>query len=319
MDPAPYLRILREGDEEPLEAINRWRTFVGANPAGNEDLERSFQCWQYGRYFIKNRDNPDYPHTTDPKKPFWTPGADACTRTSQLIAGYDYFYLTHPVPENPIGKRIDLLISAPIHRLSWISQFSTSPTIWTGLYAEKWNLDQYPGWVAYGFSIPTNITGSNPLPREVLFPPDGSNIPYGRMNGEWPNPVEACNATAGPPKLPYRSLQATWQYPVGLAITVTTSVPFQAVDTEATYARVVRTRDGAELPVCALGSRQFWNADPVATDRAVWYLKNYGTLVVLPKDPLDFGEEYEVEIRGLLGGQAKEYRWRFRVDATANR
>lgn len=92
-----------------------------------------------------------------------------------------------------------------------------------------------------------------------------------------------------------------------------TSAPFRAVPTEAAYARLVRTRDGAEVPVCALGSRQFWNQDPVATDRARWYLENYGALIVLPKDPLDPGEEYEVEVKGLFNGQGKEYRWRFRV------
>ncbi len=92
-----------------------------------------------------------------------------------------------------------------------------------------------------------------------------------------------------------------------------TSAPYQAVDTEATYARLVRLGDRAELPVCAFGSRQFWNQDPGATNTAVWYLRNYGALVVLPKDPLDPGQEYEVEVRGLFNGSEKSYRWRFRV------
>ncbi len=65
--------------------------------------------------------------------------------------------------------------------------------------------------------------------------------------------------------------------------------------------------------MCAFGSRQFWNQDPGATDTAVWYLRNYGALVVLPKDPLDPGQEYEVEVRGLFNGSEKSYRWRFRV------
>ena len=308
-----YLRILREGDEEPLQAINRWRTLVGVNPAGDEDLERGFQCWQYGRYAVKNEDNPDYPHTTDPRKPFWTPGADACARTSHTGAANRSYRSARPLPENFLAEVLSLFINIPIHRLPWLAQYASPPTLWAGMYVERRDWDGYPGGVAYKVRVGTNVAGNSPIPREVLFPPPGSSVPYPRMFREWPNPVEACNATAGPPSLPYRSLQATWQHPMGMAITVTTSAPRQAVDTEATYARLVRTRDGVELPVCALGSRQFWNADPGATNTAVWFLRNYGTIIVLPKDPLDPGEEYEVEVRGLFGGQERAYKWRFRV------
>ena len=311
-----YLRILYPGDMTALEAINYWRNMVGVVPAGAEDLERSFECWQYGRYFVKNDKNPDYPHTTDPSKPFWTTGADRCARTSQTGSGDRSFYPARPLPGNILASELDSLVSVPIHRLAWLVQFSSPPTVWAGLYVERQEWEGRPGGVTYKIHEGAHLTG-NPVPREILFPPPGSSVPLSKMGGEWPSPIQACNATAGPPSLPYRSLQATWAYPVGLPATVMTSAPSQAVETEVTYARLVRTQDGVEIPVCAFGSRQFWNQDPGATDTAVWYLRNYGVLVVLPKDPLDPGQEYEVEVRGLFNGSEKSYRWRFRVAENA--
>ncbi len=48
-----YLRILQPGDENLLQAVNRWRALVGVPLAEREDLERGFECWQYGRYSYK--------------------------------------------------------------------------------------------------------------------------------------------------------------------------------------------------------------------------------------------------------------------------
>lgn len=307
-----YLRILMPGDVGPLEAINYWRGMVEAGPFPREDLERGFGCWQYGRYSVKNSDNPDPPHTTDPNKPFYSPEADLCARTSHT--GGSGVYSTNPqllIPRRT-NEQVASSIAVPIHRLAWLSRFPSPPPFWYGEYQELSAWPGVPGGMRLLAEKGMGLGEGTPQPREVLFPPPNAEVPLKTMGGEWPDPIEACNATQAP-KPPYRSTQTDWSSPVGLPITVTTSVPFQEVKTQATYARLVRTRDGAELPVCALGSEQFWNQDPVATERAKWYLSNYGTLIVVPKDPLDPREEYEVEVRGLFNGKEKDYRWRFRV------
>ncbi len=51
-----YLRIRQSQDEPPLEVMNRWRAWAGLRPFAREDAERSFECWQYGRYAVLNRD-----------------------------------------------------------------------------------------------------------------------------------------------------------------------------------------------------------------------------------------------------------------------
>ncbi|MFN4074186.1 MAG: hypothetical protein ACK4G4_12340, partial [Thermus sp.] len=306
-----YLRILLPGDENLLQAVNRWRSLVGSTLADREDLERSFECWQFGRYATKNWDNPDYPHTTDPRKPYWTPAADRCARGSQVPVVYYCYHPARPVPSNILGKDIDGAIEAPIHRTTWLSETVSPPSVWGGLYLESRPFKERPGGVCYEGYAGNNLSGTY-VPKEILFPPPETVLSFRRFGGEWPNPVEACNATRAP-KLPYRTTQDSWVFPAGLAITVMTSAPFRTVETEATFARLVRTSDGAEVPVCAMGSRQFWNQDPVATDRAVEYLRYYGMLLVIPKDPLDRGEEYEVEVRGLFNGSQKTYRWKFRI------
>lgn len=117
-----YLRILREGDEGFLQAVNRWRSLVGVRLAQGEDLERGFECWQYGRYGVKNWNNPDYPHTTDPSKPFWTPGADRCAQTNHLPAMIHCLYSERPLPPNFPARALDILVSVPIHRFAWLAQ-----------------------------------------------------------------------------------------------------------------------------------------------------------------------------------------------------
>jgi len=310
-----YLRILQPGDTPPLEAINFWRGAAGVNPFPREDLERSFGCWQYRRYAEKNRDNPDPPHSADPSKPFYTPEGDLCARTSSL-GGYG-FCSTNPQQLVPQSVRVGVagFIAVPLHRPIWITEFASPRPFWFAQYFERKDWSGVAGGMCLYGGTAMGVDGSQFLAREVLFPTPGSEVPIRGRISEWPNPIEACNATQAP-KLPYRSISATWQNPVGLPISVMTSVPFQAVDTEATYARLVRTSDGAEVPVCALGSTQFWNQDSVATNVGIWVLRNYGMLVVVPKDPLDPGQEYEVEVKGLFNGQEKSYRWRFRV-ATA--
>lgn len=308
-----YLRILQPGDVGPLEAINYWREMVGAEPFPREDLERSFWCWQYGRYAEKNRNNPDPPHTTDSSKPFYTSEADRCARTSNINTfGICSTNSRDLVPRSP-SKAASLFVLVPLHRPGWLTRFSPPVSFWYGEYYALSSWQGRSGGLCLFGPMGMGLGGEgSPQPREVLFPIPNTQIPLRQMYSEWPNPIEACNANQAP-KPPYRSIQATWQSPVGLPITVMTSVPFQAVDTEATYARLVRTSDGAEVPVCALGSTQFWNQDPAATNVGIWVLRNYGMLVVVPKDPLDPGQEYEVEVKGLFNGKEKSYRWRFRV------
>ncbi|MDM7325474.1 MAG: hypothetical protein P3W93_010960 [Thermus sp.] len=301
-----YLRIMNPKDTPPLEAINTWRRMVGVDPFSREDLERSFGCWQFARYAAKNQDNPDPPHTTNPNKPFYTPAADECARKSNTGVGWE---AAGRLADNLIERYNALFVALPLHRPWLIAAYASSQTYWYGHFSE-WQ--ERNGHTYLGTHIGMGLSRNGAISREILFPPRDTEVPLKLMWAEWPDPIEACNATSAP-KLPYKNSSETWTIPAGLPITVMTSAPFSQVETEATYARLTRTRDGVVLPVCAFGSQQFWNGDQRATDTAGWILRNFGMLVLVPKDPLGAGEEYEVELKGLFGGQEKSYKWRFKV------
>ncbi len=68
-----YLRILQPGDENLLQAVNRWRALVGVPPRRRRRTwNGASSAGSTGGTRTKNLRNPDYPHTTDPNKPYWT-------------------------------------------------------------------------------------------------------------------------------------------------------------------------------------------------------------------------------------------------------
>jgi len=299
-----YLRIRRPQDEPPLQVMNRWRAWAGLGLFSREDPERAFGCWQYGRYIVLNRDSihEDPPHSANPSRPFYTPEGALCAATSSLVFLY----------ENPNNLRTPEEImkgyfAAPFHRVGFFLDYPEPLVLWFAQFRLK------DGNTVIS-EIPLGKDAPLARPKTVLFPVPDKEVPLDGLWGEWPSPLQACNASGGEGiKPPYRNQEGVWRSPVGLPLSVVTSAPFQEVETEATYARLTRLSDGAELPVCAFGSRQFWNEDTAARNVGVWALKNYGAIFVVPKDPLQAGEAYEAEVRGVFGGENKTFTWRFRV------
>ncbi|MEN2981235.1 MAG: hypothetical protein ABDH20_01040 [Thermus sp.] len=137
-------------------------------------------------------------------------------------------------------------------------------------------------------------------------------------DGENPNPRYPCHQPGQAPRPPFLSQRGlAWLEPdgrprrTGFPITLAT---YQEAETEVLEARLIRLRDGAENPVCAFGSEQFWEPRPLWRDAGISILRHYGAVFVLPHEPLTPGAGYKVHLKARVGSGVLERSWRFAVD-----
>ena len=137
---------------------------------------------------------------------------------------------------------------------------------------------------------------------------------------ETPDPTAPCSNPSRPPVRPFLTQEGlTWddgngavRDPIGLPITLQT-FPSAPVDTQVLDARLTRLSDGALNPLCAYGSLQYWEVRESWHRVAQRILRSEGAVIAFPHRPLTPGETYEVYLKVRLGGEVREFTWRFSV------
>jgi hypothetical protein len=310
-----YLKVLAPGERSGMEAWNFWRDYMGL-PRVREDPEWSFRAWLHSRYRTMNHPY-GLPHDEDLSQPFASPeGREAGRRGNEWGSlsrrnGQPYW----PTEE----ASINWWIAAPFHRFNMIDPRAVSGGF--GVYRD---VGPFPGWGdGWGrtwANLP-NLYGGSPGTRPLLFPAPDRAVALNRYEGrESPNPTAPCSDPSRPQVRPFLTQEGlTWDdgngrvvNPIGLPITLQT-FPSAPVDTEVLDARLTRLSDGALNPLCAYGSLQYWE------ERDFWYqgaqrtLRSEGAVIALPHQPLTPGEAYEAYLRVRLGGEVREFTWRFSV------
>ena len=88
---------------------------------------------------------------------------------------------------------IDGWISAPFHRLAILNP---------GLHAAGYGQYCQNGYCAAGLNLLTDMDEvplrPRLLPKPIMFPPDGAELPLKSFEGEWPNPLTSCPGYAAP-------------------------------------------------------------------------------------------------------------------------
>ncbi len=310
-----YLKVVRPGERTGMEAWNFWRAYADLPPM-EEDPEWSYRAWLHSRYAVMNYPN-NLPHDEDLSQPFASPeGREAGRRGNE----WGYFWRQNSQPVWPEEERgISWWIAAPFHRFNMVNPRAYRGGF--GLYRDAGPVPGYDGFFGRSRGNLPNFYDGNRPTREVVFPVPGKVLPLNRFNGrENPTPTAPCSSPDRPPKPPFLTQTGlTWDdgtgrvvNPIGFPLTIQ-AFPSSPVDTEVLEARLVRLSDGAENPVCAYGSLQYWEGRDEWRDRAVRGLRGYGALIVLPHQPLTPGAEYEAHVRARIGGQEREWRWRFTV------
>ncbi|MEZ0348833.1 MAG: CAP domain-containing protein [Thermus sp.] len=314
-----YLRIPSEG-QGAVAALREWRTRAGL-PGVEENPEWSYRAWLHSRYMAMNYPNR-LPHDEDLTQPFASEEGRSAGRVGnewgniEKQNGQPYW----PPDQSPVNW----WIAAPFHRFNLIYPWPLR--VGSGIYRDVGPVPGYgDGWGRSWSNFPNLSPRTSDRPvREVLFPAPGMRVPLAAYQGrESPNPTYPCSHPEAPSQRPFLTQEGlTWddgqgvvRTPIGFPITLMT---FAQADTEILEARVVRLSDGAENPVCAYGSLQYWEDRSSWRDAGLRILRNLGAVIVLPHQPLTPGAEYEVHLKAEIGSQVWERTWRFQVEGDGN-
>ncbi|HEV2170609.1 MAG TPA: hypothetical protein VGR40_06660, partial [Candidatus Binatus sp.] len=124
--------------------------------------------------------------------------------------------------------------------------------------------------------------------------PDGGAVAMNSFEHEWPNPLTSCPA---------------YESPSGLTITLQLGNWLETHLDQYSLARINPDGSHTRIEVCGFDSASYSNPDSYSEDLGRNVLKSYGTVVLIPRAPLDKGAKYAVSMRA----NGKQYDWTFSV------
>jgi hypothetical protein len=263
-----------------LVSVNRYRAMVGLPPL-TADAQLSRADSLHSRYLAMNYGSQlpglnlgAEAHTEDPAKPGFTSEGAAAAAASDIDWSWD------PGSPRPATWAIDSWMQAPFHRMSIISPYLRK--VGYGSDCEG----------AVCFAALNISTGQIPaLPQlwstPVAFPPDGSVMHLATFNSEWPDPLTSCHGYVSP---------------AGLPITLELGHLIVPDLTDFSLKQFDRDRP---IEACAFTANTYVNPDVVAKNTARAILRDFGAIVLVPRQPLLPGR-YGVSITA-----GRTYSWSF--------
>ncbi len=278
-------------EPEWLKRVNFYRAMVKLPPIV-EDPALSKGDLSHAKYIVRNyRDKIEHDglgaemHTEDPGSPGFTPEGLEAAKSSDMDV-----WSMHGRSSDGWGSpawSIDGWMSIPFHRMPILNPALTSAGF--GYFCES-------GACAAGINLLNGSKGKMTKGayegRPIEFPPEGSSIALMSFFNEWPDPRSSCPG---------------YEPPSGLAITLQLG---SWMDTHLGEYSVARENaDGSRTVVqaCGLDSTSYSNPDAYSQELGRNVLKSYGTVVVVPRAPLDKGARYAVSIVA----DGKQYDWTF--------
>jgi hypothetical protein len=128
----------------------------------------------------------------------------------------------------------------------------------------------------------------------IEFPANGTVFDLRTFTNEWPNPLSACPGYAAP---------------TGLPITVMTGNWIDAELNSYSIERIARGGAAIKLDACGFDFSSYTNRDANSQEVARNILHGQGTVVVIPRAPLEKGAAYRVSITA----SGKRYQWTFSI------
>ena len=293
---------------EWLRRVNYYRAMVKVAPIV-EDPALSKGDRAHTIYVVRNyRDRIAHRglgaemHTEDPGSPNFTPEGLEAAKASDMDVWFmparpadaiDRPGLSDPdewsverTPGSPAWS-IDGWMAIPFHRMPILNPRLTSAGF--GSYCES-------GACAAGLNLlngaprklPAGVAKSGP----IEFPPDGATVAIGSFGNEWPDPRTSCPG---------------YEPPSGLAITLQLGTWMDTHLGEYSIARENADGSRAAVEACGFDSTSYSNPDGYSQELGRNILKSYGTVVVIPRAPLDKGAKYAVS----MSANGKQYDWAF--------
>src|SRR5260370_1374956 len=128
----------------------------------------------------------------------------------------------------------------------------------------------------------------------IEFPPDGATIAMKSFGNEWPDPRTSCPG---------------FEPPSGLAITLQLGADMDSHLSEYSVKRINTDGSSVALDACGFDSTSYSNPDAALQDLGRGVLRNYATVVLIPRIPLTKGAKYAVSV----AANGKRYDWTFSI------
>ncbi|HEY9159183.1 FHA domain-containing protein [Candidatus Binatus sp.] len=286
-------------EPEWLRRVNYYRAMVKLAPIV-EDPALSKGDRAHTMYVVKNYHGTikhgglgTEMHTEDPGSPYFTPeGLEAAKASDMDVWSMRGVSSDASATSDARGWgspvwSIDGWMSIPFHRMPILNPRLTSAGF--GIYCES-------GACAAGLNLlngtqrklPAGAAESGP----IEFPPDGATVAIRSFGNEWPDPRTNCPG---------------YEPPSGLAITLQLGAWMDTHLGEYSIAR--ENADGSRTAVeaCGFDSTSYSNPDGYSQELGRNVLKSYGTVVLIPRAPLDKGAKYAVS----MSANGKQYDWTF--------
>ena len=293
IQPTPE-RVLAPGAPQPewLKRVNYFRAMVKLPPIV-EDEEASKGDREHAMYVVRNYRKLIFSnglgaemHTEDPGSPGFTPEGLEAAKSSDM----DVWTNRGEPADSVWGSQdwsIDGWMALPFHRM---------PILNPALTSAGFGMDCERGACAAGLNL---LKGSQRKPSPeaaaslpIEFPPDGGTVSMYSFENEWPEPRTSCPG---------------YTAPSGLTITLQLGTWMDTHLVEYSVTRVNTDGSNTQIDACGFDSTSYSNPDAYSQDLGRNVLKSYGTVVVIPRAPLDKGAKYAVSIKA----NEKRYDWTF--------
>jgi uncharacterized protein YkwD len=269
-----------------LDPLNRYRVLVGLAPVV-ADAQLSSGDFLHAQYLAMNYGADERAllrlgadaHSEDPAKPDYTAEGAAAAQASDVALQWEPHGRLKP------SWAIDMWMTGPFHRVPIINPALSS--VGYGFYCQG-------GACVAALNIKTDIDPPSPYPvtwpRPLMYPPDGAVIASAMFSGEWPDPLAACPG---------------YTTPVGLPITL--ELGRSMAPRVTAYAVKGPGANRPAIEACAFDANTYVNSDPMAQSTGRATLRQFGTIVIVPRRPL-FPGRYVVEVSA-----GKRYTWSFSI------
>jgi uncharacterized protein YkwD len=281
-------------EPEWLKRMNYYRAMVKLPPVV-EDADASKGDREHATYIVRNYRDAIFHnglgaqmHTEDPGTPGFTPEGLEAAKSSDMDV-----WSNRGEPAGAVwGSQdwsIDGWMALPFHRM---------PIINPALTSAGFGMDCEDGACAAGLNLlkgsQRNIPPDAAKSLPIEFPPDGGTVAMNSFEHEWPDPLTSC---------------AGYEGPSGLSITLQLGNWLDTHLSQYSVARVNADGSHTQIEACGFDTTSYSNPDAYAQDLGRNVLKSYGTVVVIPRAPLDKGAKYAVS----MTVNGKPYGWTFAI------
>lgn len=270
-----------------LARLNHYRTAVNL-PLVSEDAALSLGDAAHARYLVENYGEAvahgDHlgaeMHTEKAGAPAYSAAGLEAASASDVAQ-----WAGHGMVSFSAEEAIDGWIAIPFHRLPILS-----PRLKHAGYGQYCS----DGTCAAALNVLTGAERGRPIPNlfkdPIRFPAGGSTISITTAGGEWPDPLSSCPGYALPTGPPITLQLGSWYQPRMSAFSI--------------------KRHGTELAACGFDANSYANPDAAVQQTGRDILRDYGAVVVIPREPFLAGSTYSVSITA----DGKPYTWSFKVE-----